>query len=403
MDVLRLLTNDLTVAEYFNTDWDKDFKKEFAVGSTIQVKFPQTFFVIDGPGYVPQGIDRISTTVTLDQWIQVPFEWDDYEAAVKLERSKEEIREQYLEPAAAQIAQEFDSRAANWGRHYSSTLVGALGTDPTSLTTYDIAKSRLLQKACLKGKRSLCISSSMMNALSPVITTLLQPADPIASMFKEGAIGKLKTFDVYESQSLYQHTTGVWANQAGVTVTGAGQNGSSLIITGTNGDTLTFGDKFAIAGVNFVNPRTRRTVGGTNNLQVFTVTQDYTLTAGPDTISILPAIYGPTSHYQNVDALPADGAVLTLWPGTTMANATAKTGTVALALTKYGFAMVGGKLYLPTAVEDRSQKQDPKTGIAVRFVKAWDPVRSMQIHRFDSLLGFGNLYQDNGVVAIAGA
>src|SRR5258708_2341687 len=131
MDVLRLLTNDLTVAEYFNTDWDKDFKKEFAVGSTIQVKFPQTFFVIDGPGYVPQGIDRISTTVSLDQWIQVPFEWDDYDAAVKLERSKEELREQYLGPAAEQISQEFDSRAANWGRYYSSTLVGSLGTDPT--------------------------------------------------------------------------------------------------------------------------------------------------------------------------------------------------------------------------------------------------------------------------------
>jgi len=403
MDVLRLLTNDLTVAEYFNTDWDKDFKKEFAVGSTIQVKFPQTFFVIDGPGYVPQGIDRISTTVSLDQWIQVPFEWDDYDAAVKLERSKEELREQYLGPASEQIAQEFDSRAANWGRYYSSTLVGSLGTDPTSLTTYDVARSRLLQKACLKGKRSLCISSSMMNALSPVITTLLDPGDEISRMFKDGYIGRLKGFDLYESQSLYQHTTGVWASQTGVTVTGSGQSGSSLIITGAANDTINKGDKFKLDAVNFVNPRTRRTVGGSNNYQVFTATQDYVLTGGADTISILPPIYGPGSHYQNVDALPLTGAVLTLWPGTTIANGGSATGTVGLALTKYGFAMVGGKLYLPTAVEDRSQKQDPKTGIAVRFVKAWDPVRSMQIHRFDSLLGFGNLYQDNGVVAVAGA
>lgn len=403
MDVLRLLTNELTVAEYFNTDWDKDFKKEFAVGSTIQVKYPQTFFVIDGPGYVPQGIDRISTTVSLDQWIQVPFEWDDYEAAVKLERSKEEIREQYLEPASAQIAQEFDSRAANWARYYSSTLVGSLGTDPTSLVTYDLAKSRLIQKAALKGKRSLCISSSMMNSIAPQITTLLQPGDEISRVFKQGYVGKMKNFDVYESQSLYSHTTGVWASQVGVTVTGAGQSGNALIITGGNGDTITKGDKFSIANVNFVNPRTRRIVGGTGNTQVFTVTQDYTLTGGADTISILPPIYGPGSHYQNVDSLPATGAILTLWPGTTMVNATAATGTVALALTKYGFAMVGGKLYLPTAVEDKSQKQDPKTGIAVRYVKAWDPVRSMQINRFDSLLGFGNLYQDNGVVAIAGA
>jgi hypothetical protein len=34
---------------------------------------------------------------------------------------------------------------------------------------------------------------------------------------------------------------------------------------------------------------------------------------------------------------------------------------------------------------------------------AWDPVRSMQINRMDSLIGFGNLYQDNGACAVAGA
>jgi hypothetical protein len=41
--------------------------------------------------------------------------------------------------------------------------------------------------------------------------------------------------------------------------------------------------------------------------------------------------------------------------------------------------------------------------MAVRKVIAWDPVRSMQIHRLDSLGGFGNLYQDNGAVCVAGA
>ena len=67
MEVLRLLVNKLTVAEYFNMDWEKDFKKEFAVGATIQVKFPQTFTIRNGLGYNPQGIDRISTTISLDQ------------------------------------------------------------------------------------------------------------------------------------------------------------------------------------------------------------------------------------------------------------------------------------------------------------------------------------------------
>ena len=104
MEVLRNLKNALKVAEYFNSDWEKDYNKTFAVGTTITVKFPQQFTIRDGLGYNPQGIDRISTTISLDQPFGIDFQWDDYEAAVKAERSEEEIREQYLEPAGVQIA-----------------------------------------------------------------------------------------------------------------------------------------------------------------------------------------------------------------------------------------------------------------------------------------------------------
>src|ERR1035438_8627614 len=127
MEVLRNLKNALKVAEYFNTDWEKDFTKTFAVGTTIQVKFPQQFLIRDGLGYNPQGIDRISTTISLDQPFGIDFQWDDYENAVKAERSEEEIREQYLMPAGVQLAQEVDSRLALWATIYASNVVGALG------------------------------------------------------------------------------------------------------------------------------------------------------------------------------------------------------------------------------------------------------------------------------------
>ena len=399
MEVLRLLVNKLTVAEYFNMDWEKDFKKEFAVGATIQVKFPQTFTILNGLGYNPQGIDRISTTISLDQPFGIDFEWDDYEAAVKAERSEEEIREQYLQPAAAQLAQEVDSRCAQFAWQNASNVVGNLGTDPTSLTTYDQARSRLVAKAVPPGKRALCISSSMLVSIGPSIQTLFQPVDEITEVFKEGVLGRAKGFDWYESQSLYSVTAGTFASGA-VTVTGAGQSGTSLIVTGSAGDTLALGDKISLVGVNFVNPRTRR-IAGPATPQQFTVTQAWTFTGGADTINILPAIYGPGSQYQNVDSLPANGTGVTLWPGTTSPNAAV--GTAGLALTKYAFALVGAKLYSPKAVEVCSQKQDPKTGLAVRFVKAWDPVRSMNIHRFDMVIGMGNLYQDNAAVVVCGA
>ena len=399
MDVLRLLVNSLTVAEYFNTEWEKDFKKEFPVGSTIQVKFPQLFTIRDGMNYAPQGISRISTTVSLDQFFGADFEWDDYERAVKLERSQEEIREQYLEPAATQIAQEIDSRCALFAYQNASNVVGVLGTDFTTVATPYAARRRLMEKAAPKGgKKAIIVSSAQMATFGTNLTNFFHPGDELSQMFKEGYLGRNAGFDWYESNSLYSHTAGTWAGA--VTVTGAGQSGASLAITGTAGDTIKKGDKISILNVNAVNPRTRRIAGPAQAMN-FTVTADFTLTAGPDTITILPAIYGPGSQYQNVSALPANGAALTLWPGTATPNG--KVGTVGLALTRYAFALVGGKLYTPTSVEAASQKQDPQTGIPLRFVKAWDPVRSMNIHRFDTLIGQGNLYQDNGCVAVASA
>lgn len=398
MEILRLLLNMLEVAEYFNRDWERDFNKEFAPGSQITVKFPQRFFAVDGMGYSPQAINRISTTISLDQWIQVGFEWDDYERAVKLERSEEELRENYWAPAAATMAQEFDQRCAHFAYQNASNVVGELGTDPTSVSTFYDARAQLKQAACPPGKRCMQISSSMMSTLGSAITSVFNPVDEITKMWKEGAIGRLAGFDFYESNSLYTHTAGTWAGA--VTVTGANQSGTSLIITGTAGDTIKQGDKIAILNVNAVNPMTRRSAGPLT-AKTFTATQDYTLAAGANTINILPAIYGPGSQYQNVDALPADGAALTLWPGTTSPNG--KSGTVALGLSRFAFALVGAKLYVPKAVEQSGQAQDPDTGISVRKVLAWDPVRSMQINRMDSLIGMGNLYQDNGAVCVAGA
>ncbi len=405
MEVLRNLKNALKVAEYFNSDWEKDYEKTFAVGASIQVKFPQQFTIRDGLGYNPQGINRLSTTVNLDQPFGIDFQWDDYEAAVKAERSEEEIREQYLEPAGVQLANEWDSRAALFAKNNVSQIVGTLGVDPTSIVFVDQCRARLLQKAgsALAKKRCLLISSSMQtNSINTPVTSLFEPGDAITRAFKEGSMGRLKTFDVFEEQNLYSHTAGTWA--AAVTVTGAGQTGTSLIITGTNGDTINQGDKFSIANVNFVNPRSRR-IPGPPTAQTFTVTQDFTLTGGADTITILPAIYGPIaglpSQYQNVDALPANGAPLTLWPGTP--NPNGASGTVGLALSTQAFAIVGIRFYKPKAVEAASQAEDKQTGIPVRFVKAWDPVNSLQIHRFDTAGGFGNLYQDNCCVAALGA
>jgi hypothetical protein len=217
-------------------------------------------------------------------------------------------------------------------------------------------------------------------------------------MYKRGVVGTANGWEWYRSNNLYGHTAGTWAST--VTVTGANQSGSSLIITGTNGDTINKGDVFSIANVNQVNPVSRRGIGGAQ-VKTFVALNDYILTGSADTIQISPAIFGPGSQYQNVDALPANGAALTLFPGTS--SPSGKTGTQALGLSKFAFAVVGTKFENPKAVEVASQQQDPQTGLSVAFVRAFDPVRRVMVNRFDMCIGFGNLYPDNCAVRVLGA
>lgn len=400
MDILRLLVNKKQIAEAFNTDWESDYKQEFAVGAQIQIKLPQRFKIRYGLDFDPQGLDRLVTTVTMRDPYGIDFQWDDYEMAVKLERSEDELRKNYTSPAADQLAQELDSQCAQFSYQNLSNVVGTLGTDPTGVSTFYAARRRMKEKATPAGKRIMAVSSSMMATFGANITNFFQPGDELSRMFKEGYLGRMGGFDWMESNSLYSHTAGTWAGA--VTVSGANQSGTSLVITATAADTFFVGDKFSIANVNAVNPSTRR-IAGAANANNFTITQDLTAVggAGADTINFLPAIYGPGSQYQNVDALPANGAALTLWPGTASPNG--KVGTVGLALSEYAHCLVGSKLSSPKKVEVCQQEQDPQTKIALRFIRDFDAVHSLYVNRFDQMIGLGNYYQDNGGVCVAGA
>jgi len=397
MKILWFLKNSLEVAAQFNTEWEAEFTKSFPVGSQVQIKLPQYWLVNDGLGYQPQGINRLVTSINLDQIFNIHFEWDSYEKLIAMERNEEELEEAYFRPAGEQLAQEADTRAANWATLYTSNVVGTLGTDSTTLSPFTAAERRLFEKACPPGKKHMCISPSLMESYVKNNVTQFNPTKDIGDMFRRGVIGTVAGATFYRSNSLFKQTAGTIAST--LTVTGANQSGSSLVVTGSNADTINAGDKFSIASVNGVNPRTRR--AGSMGVQNFTVAQNYTLTGGNDTINIFPAIFGPGSQYQNVDSLPGNGAAITMWPGTASPNG--KAGLVSLLLTKYAFLMAGGKFENPKAVEKAEMAEDEETGLSIAFVRAYDQKERKMTNRYDCCLGFGLGYQDNGAVAVAGA
>lgn len=394
---LRLLVNKLAVAQFGNTSYNKEFTRDFAVGETVRVPRPFQPTIRTGLGYNPQAVTRIYTTVTVDQIFGIDLEWDDVQKALEVTRPDAQLRDQVLDPCMSYLAQEIDSRFTQFAYQHANNIVGVLGTDPTNTQFVMQARQRMIELACPPtSNKGMIVPPSVNTSLNPSIQSLFQPDDEVSRLFKEGSLGRMGGYKWYESMSLYTHTAGTWAGA--VTVSTAPANGdTTLVVACTSGDTFKAGDKFGIASVYAVNPMTRRTTQ-TVTTKTFTVLADTTGASSTATLSISPAIYGPGSPYQNVSALPAASAALTLFPGT--ANPNAKSGKVGLALHPDAYALVGVKLETPKAVEMSSQQRDPDTGLSVRFVKAWDPVQSKMIHRFDVLMGFGSLYSDNCSVAV---
>ena len=406
-NMVRLLTNKLVCTQFFSRRNERDFNEGQPIGDTLSVKLPYRGVVRDGFAYVGADIDRRYTTIVADQMFGIDVNWDTIEKAIEMERTDADINENILDPLAAQLAQECDSRAARHVYLNTPNVVGALGTTPTSLGTYSLAHTRLEENAAMNGaKRAGCIiTPAMMDTIiasssSPNLLSLFLP-DIIKKAFTKGYVGEYSDLSWYKSMSLYRHTTGIWATVAtGVTTSSANQSGSSLAVACTTGDTFVAGDIVTIAGVNGINPMTRRSTG---RLKQFKIMANVTGAASAATLSIYPSIVGPGSPYQNVTALPGNAAVLTLMPGTTMSDATAASGLFGAALTNDAFALVAIDLPMPKkSSEDYLGKYtDPETGITVGIIRTFDFDARAWKTRMDCWIGFGNLLAEQSSVLIA--
>jgi len=405
MKALRLLVNKLAVANYFNTSYNSEFQKPFSPGETIRVEYPPLWDIRNGATYTPQAVQEIFTTITVDQLFGIDFQWNDVELALKLERDDTRQNEFYMRGPMKKIAQEWDMRHALFGYIYANNIVGVLGTNPTSFNTFSAAAEQILfEQGGVDGSQEIgdvaqIISSGMNTSLIGGMTTVFNPQQQISKQFRQSDVGPVATFETVRSMSLRRHTNGVVAGA--FTVSGAGQSGSSLTVNLTAGDTVLRGTKIGITGFFPTNPMSNE-VSSTGRTFTFSVTADLTAAGGgADVLQITPPIYGPDSPFQNISALPTDAAALVVMPGTVSPNS--KSGIVGLAIQKDAFASVRIPLTLPKAVEIARQSRDEDTGMSIRFTRTYDARTMTWINRWDTMGGFGVLYNNNCVVAMLGA
>lgn len=403
MEGLDMLLNRMVAGRFYSNEYSKDFAQKFAIGNVAAIPLTQRWRPQrNDMTYNPGPMDRPVTTLSVDQTSTQSLEWESIEQALQMERGQETVRKNYLNTAINYIRQDIETDLCKFAAQNISMVTGALGTDPT---TYDATSATALQRMTQMGcpedqdNLGLLVPPSVRRSVKTAAIGYFNPTVDLSKQFRTGRIGQTDSFDWYSSNSLYRHTAGTWAGA--VTINAGGQSGTSFTVACTTGDTVKQGDKFSVANMNEVNLMTRQpTSTSTAGTKTLTATADATGVGSVMTISFLPPIYGPGSNYQNVDALPANGAALTLWPGTVSPNG--KIGTLALGMYPGVCLLAGCKLEQPKgSVEFCEQEVDPDTGIAIRVIRQWDNIQSRMTTRMDALWGRGVGLNDQLGIVIA--
>lgn len=240
----------------------------------------------------------------------------------------DDFAEQIVNPAMRTLAAESEAFVH---KYIAENGIGHIGTPGTPQTTTDIVNDIAayfdnfhipydMRLACLNptAKRNMIRDMQIVNSNAKYLPPSLQ----------KGALHEVGGIDLFHHKIYNTHIVG---NYGGTPLVNGGTQAvawsavrdtyvQDLVTDGWSaGATLKAGDKFTIAGVNALNPQTKANIG---ELQVFTIVEDATATAGgAATLKICPPIMtlagsATTPNYATVSAIPADNAEITVIAGT---------------------------------------------------------------------------------------
>lgn len=387
---LRLLKNNLQFVRNINTDFESRFTETPRKGETIKVRKPSRYVGRSGETYTAE--DHIEQTVdfTVQTTEGVDLDVANRELMFNLERFSERV----LAPAMMTLANKIDRNCLALAYAATHNYVGAPGTVPASLKTYNQARALMSLEGAPQEGHTLLITPDMQVEAVDAGKSFFNPVAEIERQYETGLLGRHAGAKVYECQNLITHKVGPLGGTP--LVNGAGQTGSNLVTDGWTASAalrLRKGDVIQIAGVYAVNPWTRQSTGKLRN---FVVTADVSSDAsGNATIPLSPAIV-TSGPYQNVTAAPADNAAITVF-----GVAAAQQSTIANVDTPQGLrfhrdAFLFGSFEQPTPEGTMQARtvRDPDTGIVIRFIRDWDTKNNKQINRFDVVYAFGVAYPE---------
>lgn len=345
-------------------------------GDTVKIAIPPTGVVHDGPKFggvagLADEVQEQHVTLTVDTQKHVALQFGAKEKVMDISDFSTRI----LRPQMQTLSSVVEADLLMRGYAGVPNIVGTPGTVPSQMKTYGQARARLQNYLAPPGQRSVVFSSDANTELVDTSKALFHAKKEIERGFLRGSIGEAQGADFYEHQSCPVHLNGT--KVAGVTVSGAGQTGTSLAIGGlTAGDTVTKGSVFTIPGVFAVHPLTGQPYA---QLQQFVVTGDFTAAGATGSIGIYPAIKAVAPN-KTVTATPANGAALTF--------VGAASGAYRQNMMFHRDAFTAAFVPLPVLASCEGYTARLPNGISVRVMTFGDGNNDVERTRIDVLYGF---------------
>ncbi len=394
LEALAVLENDLTFTKRIRRNYDDYFAKSGAkIGDTLRVRKPIRATVRTGQGYVPQDITETFVNVTLTSQKGIDCEFSTADLTLKID----EFSERILKPQISQLGNTIDDDGLQMAIQ-CSMATGTPGTSITAPLGYLTAGAKMKEAAApMDGSWCMVINPAQEVAIINGVTSFFNPVSEITRQYKKGIMGTAFGFEWYMDQNIYTHTVGTVTGATPLMNGATAEGATSLVTDGwTGSNTLSAGDVIQVASVFAVNPQNRRSTG---RLQDFLVTADSVDTGVNMTIPI--SVWGDavraSGQFQNVNALPADNAAITVFGAGTGAPIAAISGASspqALAFHPDFATLVSADLYLPEGVDMRSRKSDKRLGFSMRYIRDYDGTTDQLISRFDVLYGWAVLRQE---------
>lgn len=392
---LRLLKNNLVMAKNVYRKYESEFGK---VGDTIRLKLPYRVKSASGRTLVKQPLVDQTIPLKIDYQEHVGLEYTVKDKTLDIQN----FSERYLKSGMTQIANKIDQSILLTLKNIFHSS-GTPGTRPGKFIDFANAGAKMTTYAVPQdGMRKAILNPFTCANLSDEVTKLFNEK-MVNGAYMKGYKGMVSDFETYDSQNIPTHTVG--KHGGAPLIAGAITNGSTITTDGWDASVtglLKQGDVITIAGVYGVNPQNYTSTG---LLQEFVVQADVNSDAGGlATISVSPEMNDGTATttnsngdslslkaYQNITALPADNAPITVLgtaDTTYEQNYLFHRDAVALAMID---------LELPQTAVVKSRASDPDSGLSLTLTGAYDINEQSEIHRIDAVWGTKAIYPELGM------